>query len=33
MAVGVEIKTGDRRILEYFLSPVLQTVDEGIRER
>jgi hemolysin D len=33
MAVSVEIKTGDRRILDYFLSPVLQTVDEGIRER
>lgn len=33
MAVGVEIKTGDRRILDYLLSPVLQTVEEGIRER
>lgn len=33
MAVGVEIKTGDRRILEYFLSPIVQTVDESIRER
>ncbi len=33
MAVGVEIKTGDRRTLEYFLSPIVQTVDESIRER
>jgi hemolysin D len=33
MAVSVEIKTGDRRILDYFLSPVLQAADEGIRER
>lgn len=33
MAVTAEIKTGKRRILEYFLSPVLQTIDESLTER
>jgi hemolysin D len=33
MAVTVEIKTGKRRLLEYFLSPVLQAGQESIRER
>src|SRR5262252_6139209 len=33
MAVTVEIKTGTRRLLEYFLSPVLQTGQESVRER
>jgi hemolysin D len=33
MAVTVEIKTGTRRLLEYFLSPVLQAGQESVRER
>jgi hemolysin D len=33
MAVTVEIKTGSRRLLEYFLSPVLQAGQESVRER
>jgi len=33
MAVTVEIKTGKRRVVEYFLSPLLQYGDESFRER
>lgn len=33
MAVAVEIKTGKRRVIEYFLSPLLQYGDESLRER
>ena len=33
MAVTVEIKTGSRRAIEYFLSPLLQYRDESLRER
>jgi hemolysin D len=33
MAVTVEIKTGKRRVIEYFLSPLLQYQDESLRER
>lgn len=33
MAVTVEIKTGQRRVLEYMLSPLLKSVQESIRER
>lgn len=33
MAVTVEIKTGKRRLIEYFLSPLLQYAQESIRER
>ncbi|HJU05449.1 MAG TPA: HlyD family type I secretion periplasmic adaptor subunit [Nitrospiraceae bacterium] len=33
MAVTVEIKTGTRRAIEYFLSPLLKSVKESIRER
>ncbi len=33
MAVTVEIKTGTRRILEFFLSPLLKAGSESIRER
>lgn len=33
MAVTAEIKTGRRRVIEYFLSPVLQTMDESLGER
>ncbi len=33
MAVSVEIKTGKRRLIEYFLSPLLQYGSESLRER
>ena len=33
MAVSVEIKTGKRRVIEYFLSPLMQHTSEGLRER
>ena len=33
MAVTVEVKTGERRILEFFLSPFLEYQDEALRER
>jgi hemolysin D len=33
MAVTVEIKTGKRRLIEYFLNPLLQYSRESIRER
>ena len=33
MAVSVEIKTGRRRLIEYFLSPLLRGVKEAARER
>lgn len=33
MAVQVEIHTGTRRIIEYFLSPLRKTLRESIRER
>lgn len=33
MAVTVEIKTGQRRIIEYLLSPLLKSVKESMRER
>ena len=33
MSVTVEIKTGTRRIIEFFLSPLLRYRDESIRER
>ena len=33
MNVTVEIKTGARRIIEYFLAPLLRGVKESIRER
>lgn len=33
MAVTVEIKTGQRRLIEYFLSPLIQAVGESARER
>lgn len=33
MAVTVEIKTAQRRVIEYFLSPLLQYKDESLRER
>lgn len=33
MAVTAEIKTGQRRIIEYFLSPLMVTLDESLAER
>jgi len=33
MAVTVEVKTGQRRVIEFLLSPVIKAVDEGVRER
>lgn len=33
MAVTVEIKTGSRRVIEYFLSPLIQHTSESLRER
>lgn len=33
MAVTVEIKTGQRRLIEYFLSPLIQVAAESARER
>jgi hemolysin D len=33
MAVTVEIKTGARRLIEFFLSPLLKSVQETARER
>ncbi len=33
MTVSVEVKTGQRRVIEYFLSPLLQYQRESLRER
>ncbi len=33
MAVSVEVKTGKRRVIEYFLSPLIQHAGESLRER
>ncbi|MBO9697250.1 MAG: HlyD family type I secretion periplasmic adaptor subunit [Sphingopyxis sp.] len=33
LAVQAEIKTGDRRIIQYLLSPITQALDEAGRER
>lgn len=33
MSVVVEIKTGQRRLIEYFLSPLLRYKNESVRER
>lgn len=33
MAVAVEIKTGRRRVIEYFLSPLIAYANESLRER
>lgn len=33
MAVTVEVKTGDRRVIEYLLSPLIQNIDEAMHER
>lgn len=33
MAVTIEIKTGKRRLIEYFLSPLLRYRQESVREK
>lgn len=33
MSMQAEIKTGDRRVIDYFLSPLLRYQDESLRER
>lgn len=33
MSVSVEIKTGQRRLIEFFLAPLLRYKDESVRER
>jgi hemolysin D len=33
MVVSVEIKTGSRRVIEYFLNPLMQYANESLRER
>jgi len=33
LQVQAEIKTGERRIIEYLLSPIAKTIDEAGRER
>jgi hemolysin D len=33
MAVTAEIQTGERRLIEFFLSPLMRTRMESLRER
>jgi len=33
MSASVEMKTGKRKLIEYFLRPLLKYRDESIRER
>ncbi len=33
MAVAVEVKTGKRRVIEYFLAPLMRHANESLRER
>ena len=33
MSVVAEVKTGNRRVIEYFLSPLMKLKDEALRER
>jgi len=33
LQVQAEIKTGERRIIDYLLSPIVKTLDEAGRER
>lgn len=33
LAAQAEIKTGERRIIDFLLSPIAQTIDEAGRER
>ena len=32
-SVAVKVKTGQRRLIEYFLSPVMRFKQESVRER
>ncbi|VAW85072.1 hypothetical protein MNBD_GAMMA16-2331 [hydrothermal vent metagenome] len=33
MSLGVEVRTGKRRLIEYFLSPIMRHTNESVRER
>ena len=33
MSASIEVKTGSRRIIEYFLSPLIQHTRESLNER
>jgi hemolysin D len=33
MSVVAEVRTGNRRVIEYFLSPLMKLKDEALRER
>ena len=33
MAVTVEVKTGQRQVIDYLLSPLLKSMQESLRER
>lgn len=33
MSVQVEVRTGDRRVIEYLLTPLIRYKEEAIRER
>ncbi|MET3845246.1 hypothetical protein [Bradyrhizobium sp. OAE829] len=33
LSVQAEIKTGQRRVIQYLLSPIMQALDEAGRER
>ena len=33
MSITAEVKTDQRRVIDYFLSPLQQHVDESLRER
>jgi len=33
MSVAVEVKTGKRKLMEFFMSPLLRYKDESVRER
>jgi HlyD family secretion protein len=32
MTIAAEIRVGDRRVIEYFLYPILRGLDSSIRE-
>lgn len=33
MSVVAEVKTGSRRIIDFFLTPVRKNIEESVRER
>ena len=33
MAVSAEVKIGTRRVIDFVLSPLMEHLDEGLRER